>query len=939
MKKEITKIWGVGLTIVLAASLLFSAAPTSAGTLSWGDEDLPDELEAGNVTDLAVFPGGGVIYAAFTINSTDTKIFRSTNVGKSWSSITVITDGNTLAANLTAVAPDDENYIAVASWNASDEVSVFISDDAGANWDTLGTVDANFDVLRDLAISPEKGGKHTVAVAGRDSGSDAAEVWHYEIGAIGAQWTETSADAGFAAEAGNVAGAMAFSPNFASDEVLVAVTADFGDAIWLHIYSFNQDNWNTGTFADYPAEVVDDDTDADVTALRSASIAMAPDYLGSDDAMRILFVGITTEAGSADEADGIFRMDDDDVEELKVKQFIHSVAFDGTRLVAGHFDSTNVRRSADPLGSSPTVSGVTSTKRPGGTELTVVAFAGDDVVAGTSGEESAFSISRDDGATFNDLSLIDTALQTLSDVVVSPDGEKVYLISANDTAAGGTPNLSVWRLASSWERIFVDLDVGFNYIVRMAPDDPDVLYLAEVGDTTLYYTSDGGEGKWHTRVSRYNIADLAVEGDGSVVYVLVQDTVAAHVSRSTNSGFTWASKVSHKISNANMILSLGEDRLLVAGDGMVSYSTNGNTSWTKLSDGMPDNEDVQAVATGLNDGDFVIAATSDNTGDYIYQWEIGEDDEWDKITADGDIPVGYAVRGLALWEGALYAVSENSSPTATDNVSLMLRTLSPTSDDPSWSTATSPGEVFNAAPSALRASAGSEINKLWTIDTVGAQLFSYKDTLAVAVLELLSPADGFTLPVNPISGDSEQVIFTWESPSDKVFKFNFEIATDSGFVEDVLSLAIEKSSGTWDEGDVISQIVGPGAAGDADIKFMAETSYYWRVRVDLAGPLRSAYSETRSFRTEALPVVPAPPVEIVIPPPPVISVPSAPSITIEPPEIVLPPAPAPPPEIVIPPAPEPAPAIPTWTLLAIIIIGAVLILALIVLIIRTRRPV
>ena len=928
MKKRITKIWGVGLTIVLAASLLLAAAPTSAGTLSWGDEDLPDEIEAGNITDVAVFPGGGVIYAAHDSGS----VFRSTNVGKSWSSITVITDSAVLLPALVAVAPDDENYIAAVAANAT----VYISDDAGANWDTLGLITLLNGRVRDIALSPEKGGKHTVAVCGANA--TAASVYTYEIGAIGAAWVQISdpvVDPGFATA--DVAGAIAFSPNFASDEVLVAVTADLTTIFQLQIYSFNQDNWNTGTFADYPAEIVAVSGDAAVDVLDSASIALAPDYLGSDDAMRILFIGTTANSGaSADEGSGIFRMDDDDVEELKVKQFIHSVAFDGTRLVAGHYDSTNIRRSADPLGSSPTVSGVTSTKRPGGQSKTVVAFGGDDVVAGTAGEESAFSVSRDDGATFNDISLIDTTLEKLSDVIVSSDGSKVYLVSANDTA--GTPNLSVWRLASDWERIFVDLDVDDDYIVRMAPDDSDVIYLADVGETTLYYTSDGGEGKWHTRVSRYTIADLAVEGDGDVVYVLVKDTVAAHVSKSTNSGFTWASKVSHKISDgANMILSLGEDKLLVAGDGKVSYSTDGNVSWTKLSDGMPDNEDVQAVATGLNDGDFVIAGTSDNTGDYIYQWEIGEDDEYEKITDDGDIPVGYAVYGLALWEGALYAVAENT--TATANASLMLRTLSPTSDDPSWSTAASPGEVFNAAPSALKASAGSDITKLWAIDTLGAQLFSYKDTLAVAVIELLSPADGFTLGVNPISGDSEHVIFTWESPSDKVTRFDFEIATDSGFNKDVLSLDYLKSSGTWDEGDVISQIVGPGAGGDGDIKFMAETTYYWRVRVDLAGPLRSAYSETRSFRTEALPVVPAPPVVIEQPPPPVISVPAAPSITITPPEIVLPPAPAPPPEIVIPPAPAPpAPITPAY-IWAIIIIGAILVIAVVVLIIRTRRPV
>jgi hypothetical protein len=343
-----------------------------------------------------------------------------------------------------AVAPDDENYIAVANATGG----VFISDDAGANWDTLGdalTTGISGGTVNDLAMSAEKGGKHTVAVAATDP--PVAEVWHYEIGTVGADWTETSADTGWDSKGtttytSEVCGAVAFSPNFASDEVMVAVTADIGNITLLQVYSFNQDNWNRGTFSDFAAEIVDDTTDANIDALHSASIAMSPEYLGSDDSMRIVFVGLTADStASKDEASGIFRMDDDDVTALKEKQFIHSIDYDGTNLVAGQYDSTTVRRSSDPLASSPSVSGSTSKKGPGGDHLTVVAFAGADVVAGTSGDESAFAISRDDGKTFNDISLIDTSLEKLADVAVTPDGEEVYLVTANDT--GGDNNLSV----------------------------------------------------------------------------------------------------------------------------------------------------------------------------------------------------------------------------------------------------------------------------------------------------------------------------------------------------------------------------------------------------------------------------------------------------------------------------------------------------------------
>jgi hypothetical protein len=291
---------------------------------------------------------------------------------------------------------------------------------------------------------------------------------------------------------------------------------------------------------------------------------------------------------------------------------------------------------------------------------------------------------------------------------------------------------------------------------------------------------------------------------------------------------------------------------------------------------------------------------------------------------------------MALWEGVLYAISDNSS-----NVPSMLeRSINPTADDPTFSTATSATEVFDAAPTALRVSSDGDVTKLWAIDTLLADdaLYSYKDTLAVATTAVSLPRDGAEIPFNPVSGEAEQIIFTWACPSDKVDTFDFQIATDTGFDEIVLDEDVEKSSGTWDEGDIISRIVGPGASGNFDIRFMPGTTYYWKVRVNSAGPVQSNWSETRMFSLGTLPEA-QPPVVVEQPPAPVIEVPPTPEITLQPPEIVLPAPPPAPPEIVIPAPVQPAPAIPSWAIYAIIIIGAVLVIALIVLIMRTRRPV
>jgi hypothetical protein len=84
------------------------------------------------------------------------------------------------------------------------------------------------------------------------------------------------------------------------------------------------------------------------------------------------------------------------------------------------------------------------------------------------------------------------------------------------------------------------------------------------------------------------------------------------------------------------------------------------------------------------------------------------------------------------------------------------------------------------------------------------------------------------------------------------------------------------------------------------------TTYYWRVK-DVAGPYA-----TGVFTTMATPATPQPPV------------------------VITQPATPPPPSVITVPVPQPA-AIPTYLLWIIIGIGIVLVIALIILIVRTRR--
>ena len=914
----------MGLVLVLATSMLLFAAPVSAGTLSWSSETVPSTsgkvlLAGSDVVDIAV-ADDGTMYAV--TGGTDNFTYKSANGGETWSKLT---QDFGFAPDLVAVAPDDSDIVAVAD-NATAEV--FISSNGGSTWGTLGAIQGDVtlaDNLRDMAISATAAGVNYLAVAGEDG--TVADVWKFNVGAAAPAWEDTADETGFTA-AQTLGLAVAFSPNFASDFVMVAITAS-ASAVSFQMWSESSDAWNfTGaSFADYPVNVQNGTTDIAVAS--AASITLSPEYLGSDDTLRIAFVGIATDTAAVNA--GVYRLKDTTDKAIDDGLNVHSIDYDGVNLVAGLTASHNVRRSDDPLATTPTFSSASSLKRPGMTTVdnVVVVWNGADVVAGTTGDGSAFSVSRDNGKSFSDISMIDTTagnLGTLLDVAVAADGSKVYMLT-NDAKA-----LSLWRQASSWERVLA-LETNKADIVRVAPDDPDVVFVAKTSAKTIWYTSTAGETKWFARTSRNNIQDMAIEGDGDVAYIAVAG--ASTVSKTTNTGFTWGTAKSTGVSgNIHSIASISEDNLIVGStDGHVAFSSDANSSWTALSKGLNAAGNTQVIASGLATGDFVYAsaATAVGTDSRVERWEIGQSGTtWKNLEATFATD-NYSPTGIALADGVLYVLDEEDPLTATANNTEVLRTLSPTSAEPSsgmWSSLASAGEAFTTAPSALRVSAGS--NKLWAVDAISPALFSFSDTLSEAGPTLVSPAHGTDVQINPVSGRAYTQPFSWSRPSKgKIYQLRF--ALDYDFTETVVTFLTDSTTD-----DPISAVAGPGASNP--LEFMPNTTYYWKVRVAQAGPIFSPWSAIRMFTISALPE-PTPPVIIEPGPPPVISIPPSPPITITPPDIILPAPPPAPPAIVIPPAPPaPAPITPAY-IWGIIIIGAILVIALIVLIVRTRRPV
>ena len=187
---------------------------------------------------------------------------------------------------------------------------------------------------------------------------------------------------------------------------------------------------------------------------------------------------------------------------------------------------------------------------------------------GTPLDESAFSVSLDDAVSFNQIGLIDTDIDRISDVAVCPDCSVIYISTINEEyseGGGDYPSISdeftdgvcncdsVWRSyddGAIWERVYhgdwVD-DSGRHsdeLILRLPCDMTEeccTLYLgvkdqdsdgpgSKVAELDqIYYTRDCGQCWNNPPATKVDIQDIAIESE-NIVYVL--DT-AGMVSKST----------------------------------------------------------------------------------------------------------------------------------------------------------------------------------------------------------------------------------------------------------------------------------------------------------------------------------------------------------------------------------------------------------------------
>jgi hypothetical protein len=204
---------------------------------------------------------------------------------------------------------------------------------------------------------------------------------------------------------------------------------------------------------------------------------------------------------------------------------------------------------------------------------------------------------------------------------------------------------------------------------------------------------------------------------------------------------------------------------------------------------------------------------------------------------------------MAMMDGILYAVTTNTTNSA------LYRTLSPTtaSSATTWDKVTAIDGastntlLFGQVPKSMEITSA---HKVWVVDkgdtpTTNDNVFTLVDDIYGGGPMLSAPADAFVGAVNPVTGRAADVIFTWPRLS-KSTAYGLEISYDDGFKEDVTTVTVTSS------GSTVVQAVGPyqTASSAQQVELQPGTTYYWRVRT--TSPIKSPYSETRSFTVASI---------------------------------------------------------------------------------------
>jgi photosystem II stability/assembly factor-like uncharacterized protein len=887
------------LIAVFSVPLVSQPGALHAETMAWSIVNTPDNtnnvvVSPSEINALAAGPDGITFFAADIPHS---KLYRSIDGGAGWQDISnnLTSAGATLPVWNIITASDNPNFVAAVTTAAGIPGQVFISTDGGDSWQNTGCPATN--AISAIDISPNYG-KYDVIVGTR-TGAGNGKVYIFQ--GFGG-W----ADQGFT---GDVL-AIKCSPDYGNDSSYAITYADAtGTYVALGIRDIHANFTNWSLWG--PVEITTSGAGSSPKANQviTADLELPFDFSGQIAERRRFYVA-TNDANVSGNA-GIYRIDDTLVYRIMTvtgTKMISSIAYYGSyhsgKLLAGEVKADPSKATVDIWFSpnpweicpqSACIQWQKAIKPPTGGANSGNANAqvlwspdGSRAYCGTSSanldvagwpngymtaaarDESAFSLSIDNGAVWNQLSLIDTVLSFLSDVVASPGSDVLYLASVNSNA-GYTGFDSLWRSTSfphgqTWERVYCLLSPADDIIVRInSSPAPQSVVLACRSSSDLFHSLDTGQS-WNKVLPGVTITDCAHSETDDVLNIYILDGNKVRRGDYKNGIWKWGQTVNTNLSTGHSITA-EPGGLVVTGDasqGMVAYSIDGGTQFAKLP-ALPESGNVHVIADTRIFNYIILYAASDNPASQVYSWVINESSAW--------MPMGTPDRqfyGLAQ-DNTLYCAWSDGANSGT-NRALMPESLGPPAIE--WGNMTSglsAGVVFTREPVSLKASGGPI---LWAIDnraysaTTG-RLWTYMDCLSPTSQPVVSPSEVAYLyqaptPVSPEDGALIPEDDETEKPSDIKFKwqhptlaigYELVIAEDESFDNIVLHKSITPEIPPSPEWTLTSKN-SPLETGK---------TYYWIIRVYRDanyGRGAGEWSTIMSFRTEGQqPEVPQAPVE------------------------------------------------------------------------------
>jgi hypothetical protein len=879
--------YGIILGLVVLTVAVFPATPpeVNAGTVRWSVVDTPGNLgnvivSPSEINDLAIAIDGRTFYA---VDIPDNKVYKSMDGAMTWDDLSTHLSGSGAAmpAWNIAIAPDNPNFVAVVTSDANLPRNVFISSDGGGSWQNANS--PSIENISAIAISPNYGG-YDIAIGTRIGAGN---------GNVYILSSSNSADWVSQGLTGDVL-SLKFSPGYRADLSLVTVSAVSSGTyvnLGIHDTAANTTNWATWG----PVEVTStgSGTSPKVNQMTTADLELPSDFSGQNPGARRIYVSLDSTANK-----GIYRLDDTVCHLLMAPSTsrISSIAYHGTyssgKLLAGSVTGNAGSATAmtwftnEPVTCSGTCwlqvqkpptgggnSGFANTHvvwtSDGSRAYCATASAtinnpGDwpaVYLTGSALDESGLSLSRDNGETWNQLSLIDTEIDFLSDVAVTPASDIVYLASINNH--GGINSFdSIWKttgapIGNAWERVLCLLSSADDIILRTSnAGNAPTIYFASRSSGDLRQSADGGQ-IWSNTLPGVNVTDFSVTriDDIPTLYVLSNN----YIRKGTTNGpaWQWSTNIDTTL-NTGHTINATPTGVVVAGDsseGMAAYSLDGGNSFSQTT-AIPEPGKMQVVADYRFRNALPLYAASNNAASEIYYWIVGSSTYWTSMGS-----AGHSFYGLAQ-PGTLYGAWSSGGSTAVD------RTLEPEKLEPpliEWDTlgvGLDPSVVFTREPSSLKVSAG--IN-LWAIDnrpyteTTG-RLWNFYDPLSPGPQYTTPPAPShdvlFQAPT-PISPTNEQVIpvyldtgdigaitFKWIHPT-VAEEYELWLATDSDFTKIALKQEIKPDnlrSPTWTLPETAMLEKGG--------------QYFWKIRVVQAETGETGegqWSDVMSFSIASLP--------------------------------------------------------------------------------------